>query len=284
MWYNIIPRAKLTIIIFCIKPMQVRLALLSNAGGSGKTTLAVHLAYLLANEGFRVALIDLDPQGSVSLFCGLPRPKGSQTIAAVLQEDFQGNWPLIPLWQEHLQNVEACQGEMGLVKTINELVLHERGAYLLGDRIADYPLPHDLVIFDCPATLGPLPLIALSACTHLLIPVQVEPKSADGSSKLLEWLYHTNHRLRLKPEPQIIGFVPNQYDQRLAIHRNILAQLLPQLEKLKIHGFAPIRFSSEFKNASGLGVPLHLYRPNHPACADFSLIVSKLVELLKKKD
>ncbi|MBW4458233.1 MAG: ParA family protein [Nostoc indistinguendum CM1-VF10] len=94
--------------------MQVRLALLSNAGGSGKTTLAVHLAYLLANEGFRVALIDLDPQGSVSLFCGLPRPKGSQTI-------------------------------------------------------------------DCPATLGPLPLIALSACTHLLIPVQVEPKSADGS-------------------------------------------------------------------------------------------------------
>ncbi|WP_375492472.1 ParA family protein [uncultured Nostoc sp.] len=82
---------------------------------------------------------------------------------------------------------------------------------------------------------------------------------------MLEWLYHTCRRLRLKPEPQIIGFVPNQYDQRLAIHRNILGQLVPQLEKLKIHSFTPIRFSSEFKNASGLGIPLHLYRPNHSA-------------------
>ncbi|WP_375492460.1 ParA family protein [uncultured Nostoc sp.] len=120
--------------------MQVRLALLSNAGGSGKTTLAVHLAYLIAKEGFRVALIDLDPQGSISLFCGLPRPKSNQTIAGVLQDGFQGDWPLAPLWQEHLQNVEACQGEMGLIKTINELVLHERGAYLLGDRLADISL------------------------------------------------------------------------------------------------------------------------------------------------
>lgn len=264
--------------------MQVRLALLSNAGGSGKTTLAVHLAYLLAKEGFRVVLIDLDPQGSVSLFCGLPRPKSNQTIAAVLQDDFQGDWPLVPLWQEHIQTVEGCQGEMGLIKSINELVLHERGAYLLGDRLADYPLPHDLIIFDCPATLGPLPLIALSASTHLIVPIQVEPKSTDGSSKLLEWVYHTCRRLRLKPEPKILGFVPNQYDQRLAIHRNILSQLIPQLEKLKIHTFNSIRFSSEFKNASGMGIPLHLYRPNHPACADFSPIVSKLVELLKSGD
>lgn len=225
--------------------MQVRLALLSNAGGSGKTTLAVHLAYLLGAKGFSVALIDLDPQGSVSLFAGLPRPKHDQTIAAVLQEDFRGDWPLVPLWQDHVKNVVACQGEMGLIKTINELVLHERGAYLLGDRLADHPLSYDLIILDCPATLGPLPLIALSAATHVIVPVQVEPKSADGSGKLLEWMYHTSRRLRLNPEPQILGFVPDQYDRTLAIHRNILVQLEPQLEKLKIKCFSPIRFSSE---------------------------------------
>jgi chromosome partitioning protein len=263
--------------------MQVRASLLSNAGGSGKTTLAVHLAYLLGALGFSVALIDLDPQGSVSLFCGLERPKSDRTVAAVLREDFRGDWPLVPLWPEHLKKVEAVQGEMGLVKTINELVMHERGAYLLGDRLQDYPLNHDLIIFDCPATLGPLPLIALSACTHLIIPVQVEPKSADGAGKLLEWLYHTFRRLRLNPEPQIVGFVPSQYEQRLAIHRNVLEQLVPQLTKLEIQCFQPIRFSSEFKNASALGLPLHLYRPNHPACADFKPIVAQLTQLLAKE-
>ncbi|NEO34319.1 MAG: ParA family protein [Symploca sp. SIO3C6] len=263
--------------------MQIRLALLSNAGGSGKTTIAAHLAYLMGAKGFSVALIDLDPQGSVSLFCGLQRPKSNQTIAAVLQDDFTGDWPVVSLWQDHLDKVAAIQGEMGLVKSINELVLHERGAYLLSDRLADYPLPHDLVIFDCPATLGPLPLIAVSACTHLLIPIQVEPKSADGAGKLLEWLYHTFRRLRLKPEPQIIGIVPNQYDQRLAIHRNILEQLEPSLSKLKINCFKPIRFSSEFKNASALGLPLHLYRPKHRATADFKPIETLLSKVLKER-
>lgn len=264
--------------------MQVRLALLSNAGGSGKTTLAAHLAYLLGAKGFSVALIDLDPQGSVSLFCGLPRPHPDRTIAAVLQDDFTGEWPLVPIWQEHLENVVACQGEMGLVKTINELVLHERGAYLLGDRLIDYPLPYDLVIFDCPATLGPLPLIALSACTHLIIPIQVEPKSADGAGKLMEWCYHTFRRLRLNPEPKILGMAPNQYDQRIAIHRNILVALVPQLSKLNIDCFKPIRFSSEFKNASALGLPLPLHRPLHPACKDFDSIVARVTQLLKKKE
>lgn len=262
--------------------MTIRLALLSNAGGSGKTTLAVHLAYLLGNAGFSVALVDLDPQGSCSLMGGLPRPHPDQTIAAVLQDDFQGNWPTTPLWSDQVKNVVAVQGEMGLVKTINELVLHERGAYLLGDRLLDYPLPQDILIFDCPATLGPLPLIALSACTHLLVPVQVEPKSADGAGKLIEWFYHNSRRLRLKPEPQILGFVPNQYDKTIAIHRNILASLEPQLSKLSIHCFQAIRFSSEFKNASALGLPIHLYRPLHPACKDFTPIVTKITQLLKK--
>lgn len=263
--------------------MALRLALLSNAGGSGKTTLAVHLAYLLGVSGFSVALIDLDPQGSCSLLAGLPRPHPDKTIAAVLQDDFKGEWPTVPLWPESLKNVVAVQGEMGLVKTINELVLHERGAYLLGDRLTDYPLPYDILIFDCPATLGPLPLIALSACTHLLVPVQVEPKSADGSGKLLEWFYHNCRRLRLKPEPQILGFVPNQYDKTIAIHRNILASLEPQLSKLSIRCFPPIRISYEFKNASALVLPLHLHRQLHPACKDFKEIVTEITKLAKKQ-
>jgi len=260
--------------------MPIRLAILSNAGGSGKTTIAAHLAYLIGSSGYSVALIDLDPQGSVSLFSGLPRPQNHRSLATVLQDNFAGDWPTVDLWQEHLENVVAIQGEMGLVKSINELVLHERGAYLLADRLTDFPLPHDLIIFDCPATLGPLPLIALSASTHLLVPIQVEPKSADGAGKLLEWFYHSFRRLRLKPEPRILGILPNQYDRRLAIHRNILEQLTPQLKQLNIHGFPPIRFSSEFKNASAQGLPLHLYRPRHPACQDFNPIVASLRQAL----
>jgi chromosome partitioning protein len=259
--------------------MQVRLAVISNAGGSGKTTLSVHLAYLLAKRSLSVALMDLDPQGSLTLFCGLSPPEPEHTLSAVLQDNFDGSWPLTPCWTEHTDKVVICQGGMVLTQTADELVLHKRGAYLLGDCLTDHPLEHDLIIFDCPATLGPLPLMALAACTHIVIPVQLEPKSIQGAAHLLEWYYYHCKHLRLKPVPEIIGFVPNQYDARRATHRQMLAALPSQLEQMNIRAFGAIRDSAEFVNASGQGLPLHIHRPSHPAKSDFKEIALYVANL-----
>lgn len=260
--------------------MQIRLAVISNAGGSGKTTLSVHLAYELAKRRFKVALLDLDPQGSLTLFCGLEPPETEHTLAVVLQDNFDGDWPLTPCWSEYTDKVVVCQGGMVLTQKADELVLHKRGAYLLADCLSDYPLEHDLIIFDCPATLGPLPLIALTASTHIVIPVQLEPKSLQGAAHLIEWYYYHCKQLRLKPQPEIIGFVPNQYDVRRAVHRQMLEALPAQLEQMNIRAFPPIRESAEFVNASGQGVPLHLYRKSHSASADFKEIASHLAALM----
>lgn len=266
-----------------VKKMQNRIAVISNAGGSGKTTLSVHIAYEMSLYGLSVALIDLDPQGSLSLFCGLQQPEPEYTIASALQNDFAGKWPLETCWSEHTNKVEVIQGGMILTRVSDEMVLHRRGAYMLGDSLKDYPLPHDLLIFDCPATLGPLTLLALSACTHILVPVQLEPKSIQGSARLLEWAYHQGKQLRLEPQPEILGFVPNQYEARRATHRQILEDLPAQLEQLGIHCFPAIRDSAEFINASGQGLPLHLYRNQHPASADFKEISERIVKLIGKK-
>lgn len=266
----------------CFVGMQIRLAVISNAGGSGKTTLSVHLAYELGKRGYNVALMDLDPQGSLTLFCGLNPPEPEQTLAAVLTDKFDGNWPLIPCWNEDTKQVVVCQGGMVLTQTADELVLHKRGAYLLGDCLTDYPLEHDLIIFDCPATLGPLPLMALAACTHLVIPVQLEPKSIQGAAHLLEWYYYHCRHLRLKPNPEILGFVPSQYDSRKAVHRQIKESLPTQLEQMNIRVFPAIRNSAEFVNASGQGLPIHLYRKTHPALGNFKEISSHLANLIGK--
>lgn len=264
--------------------MQIRLAVISNAGGSGKTTLSVHLAYEMGRRGFSVALMDLDPQGSLSLFCGLGTPEPEKTLATVLRDNFDGNWPFVPSWSEQVSGVEVCQGGMVLTQTADELVLHKRGAYLLSDCLSDYPLSHNLMIFDCPATLGPLPLMALAAGTHIVVPVQLEPKSIQGAAHLIEWYYYHCKHLRLKPQPEILGFVPNQYDARRAVHRQLLESLPDQLEQMDIRLFPAIRDSSEFVNASGQGLPLHLYRKTHPAVGDFKEIASHLATLMGKPD
>ena len=260
--------------------MSIKLCVVSNAGGSGKTTLCVHLAYEMSQRNCSVALIDLDPQGSLSLFCGLSQSNPSQSTAAVLRDDFEGSWPLTPCWTDWTNQVSVCQGGLGLTQTTQEISLHPRGSYLLADRLSDCPLSQDLLLFDCPATLGPLPLIALAAATHILVPVQPQPKSIQGSAKLLEWLYLAQKQLRLKPAPSIFGFVPNQYDSRRATQRQIVESLPDKLDSMGIHCFSPIRDSAEFVNASAAGLPLQLYRPAHPARSDFKKLAEKLNQLV----
>ena len=172
---------------------------------------------------------------------------------------------------------------MILTQTTLEIALHARGSYLLADRLQDYPLSHDLIIFDCPATLGPLPLIALAASTHILVPVQLEPKSIQGSAKLLEWLYLSKKQLRLKPEPELIGFIPNQYDAKRAAQRQLLESLPEKLAQINIRCFPAIRDSAEFVNASARGLPLPLYRPSHPASRDLKKITDELSKLIAQK-
>lgn len=262
---------------------QIRIDIKSNAGGTGKTTMAVHLAYLLAKKGYSVVIIELDPQGTLKVFSGLDKPESDQTLAAVLSDDFKGQYPLVPIWKEHIGRVEVIQGGESLYKTIKEIQQHERGPYLLNDRLEDYPLDADVLVLDNPASLEPMGLVALAAATHILVPIQCEYKAVDGAGGLVEWFYTKINNLRLRPEPEILGFVPSRKDIKIAAHRNISSSLPQYLEQLGIHCFPAIRDSNDFINASGVGLPLQLYRSKCSAGEDFNPIVFKLIELMEGK-
>ncbi len=260
--------------------MQNVVSILANAGGVGKTTLGVHLAYEMGRRNFSVALFDLDPQRSLDIFCGLPSAESLDTTVRVFGKSFKGDYPLVPCWGSH--KIEVCQGHPALAEMANELVIRKRGEYALADRLKSYPLPHDLVILDCPATLGMLNVNALAASTHVLVPVQLEMKSIAGSAELVEWCINTSEELQLEPRPPILGFVPSMYDERRAIHKTYLQQLPAIAKELEIKVYPRIRDSSEFKNASANGLPLQKHRPAHAACNDFKEITNDLSNLIKQ--
>lgn len=261
---------------------QVVLWVGANAGGVSKTTVAVHVGYEMARRGFNVALLDLDTNGSMNLFCGLDRdPKPEKTMAAVLADSFDGDWHLVtPHWGKPKGKLEVCQGGPIMSQVAEELSTRVRREYILSDRMQDYPLPHHLVILDCPAMLGSLTNSALAASTHMLIPVQLTYKSIEGASGLLSWHRATCKQLRLNPAPKILGVVPTQYDSSEAAQRRILTELPEQLAQIRIHCYGHIRYSSEFNNASGRGIPLHLHRTGHVACQDFKPICDDLAALI----
>lgn len=261
---------------------QIVLSLLANAGGVGKTTLSVHIAYEMKRRGFSVALIDLDPQRSLDVFCGLEAAEAGKTSAYVLSKDFKGNWNLVSAWSE--EKVEVCQGHPMLAEVANELVVRKRGEYALADKLKKYPLSHDLIILDCPATLGMLNVNALAASTHVLVPVQLEMKAISGSAELVEWCISTSDELQLEPRPPILGFVPSMYDNSVAMHRQYLEQLPEITEQLGLKLYPTIRGSNEFKNASAHGLPLQKYRPAHKAGKDFKQIADDIVVLIESGD
>lgn len=259
---------------------QIVLALLANAGGVGKSTISTHIAYEVSNRGYRVAMLDLDPQRSLDVFCGLPAADVNLTTVEVLSKDFKGDWSLVSVWDS---KVDVCQGHPLLAEKANELVIRKRGEYSLADKLNKYPLPHNLIILDCPATLGMLNVNALATTTHILVPVQLEMKAIAGSAELVEWCISTSDELQLDPRPPILGFVPSMYSEGIAMHRQYLSQLPEIAEKLGIKLYQKIRNSNEFKNASAYGLPLHKFRPSHPACKDFKPIIDDLIKLIKEE-
>lgn len=270
---------------------QTRLALMSNAGGSGKTTLATNLAYELAYAGHSVCLFGFDPNASLTMFVGLDEPEREQTLDYVLSKDFQGNWPLFDCWPDRTDKVQACLGGLIMTQAAERLTTADRKTEVLMDRLEDYPLPHDYLIYDCPGTIDILHKIALTASDSVLIPVQPDNKDMLGAGTLLSWIFEMISALRLRPAPKILGVVPNRV--RLsdrAAHRDNLGMSnrsrseedplsLPEiLESMQIHCFEMIKDSAEIGNAASLGLPLRAHRPSHAANKNFQAIVQALME------
>ncbi|HEY9658194.1 MAG TPA: ParA family protein [Allocoleopsis sp.] len=265
------------------KPIVVWIG--ANAGGVGKTTLVVHLGYELAKRGYNVLVIDLDTNVSMAQFCGLPTaiPPDHSTVS-IFSDSFKGKYPfLTPAWGTPKGRLDVCLGGTIMVKAELDLASRSRREYVIADAFQDYPPPYDLIMLDCPASLGPLSDVALAAATHVLIPSEVSPKALTGANALLDWMRGSIRRMRLSPPPNVLGFVPTQYKNDEAQQRG-LAQTLPEaLKQQKIGCYRPIRYTAEFKNASREGVPLQKYRPGHPACKELKPIADDLEKLIREQ-
>lgn len=261
-------------------PDQMRLAIMTGAGGVGKTTLAVNLGYEVARKGQKVVIFDLDPQGSINVACRLnktPAPKA--TTAWLYSGFFDGHYTLLPVWEQHVKSLEVFQGGSALFKVMPNLAA-PGGSYLLKEALSDYPLPHDLIIFDCPATLEQIPKSALIAATHLLVPLMPDAKAIDGTRVLLDWYASNVGELQLAPPPAFLGFAINNVEDG-AEHQRLSQELPPRYEARGYRVFPPIKHYTAFTNAWSEGIPLRVHRTTHPALKPIETIADAIVQAMK---
>jgi chromosome partitioning protein len=253
---------------------KIVIAVLANAGGVGKSTLAAHLGYEIAKKKVPVGLIDLDSNCTLDILAGLEPAEIENSSLQIFGDEFK-DWQLVSPAKWKMEKLTICQSHLGMADA------KRRGQYILQKRIKSYPIEDGVIILDCPASLGMICENAIAAATHIIIPVEMEVKSINGAVKLLDWSKVVIEDLELDPSPQILGVVPSIYNSAKAQQRQYLDQLPELFTPLGVKIYPPIRDTVEFSNASGHGLPLHLYRSKHPAINEFKGLTQDIIKLTK---
>ncbi len=160
------------------------LAVANQKGGVGKTTTTVNLSAYLALRGFRTLLIDLDPQGNATSSLGIDKEACDLAIYDILNEALPLADAIVPTAQEGLALVPSTSVLLGS-ETEAALTQVARREHRLADAIATLPPDSiDLILIDCPPSLGLLTLNALVASEGVVIPIQCEFLALEGLVQL----------------------------------------------------------------------------------------------------
>jgi chromosome partitioning protein len=195
-------------------------ALANQKGGVGKTTTGINLAAGLAFQGVRVLLVDLDPQGNATSGLGIDRPSITHSIYDVLLKDFPMEDAVEPTSVKDLFVVPATIDLAGAEIELVPVFSRERR---LANALKAVEGEYDVVLVDCPPSLGLLTVNALAAADEVLIPIQCEYYALEGLTQLLSNVNLVKNSLN--PELEVGGVVLTMYDARTKLAKEVADQV-----------------------------------------------------------
>jgi chromosome partitioning protein len=251
-------------------PAQI-LALCNQKGGVGKTTTTINLGAALADYGRRVLLVDLDPQGALSVGLGVNYQELDRTVYNLLMEPdatvddvlLKTNVPgmdLVP------SNIDLSAAEVQLV---GEVAREQAVRRVLAPVLPDY----DFILLDCQPSLGLLTVNALTAAHGVVIPLECEFFALRGVALLIQTIDKV--RERLNPQLEVKGVVATMFDSRTVHAREVLARLVEAFGERTFH--TVINRTVRFPETTVAGEPITTYAPSSTGAAAYRSLAKEVL-------
>ncbi|QFT97975.1 Chromosome partitioning protein ParA [Roseovarius sp. THAF8] len=255
------------------------IAIANQKGGVGKTTTAINLAAALAEENFKVLIVDLDPQGNASTGLGIEPDAREYTAYELLLEEIELSRVIQETPQRNLSIVPAT---VDLSSADMELISNEKRSFLLHDALRQPAMDEfgfDYILIDCPPSLNLLTVNAMVAAHSVLVPLQSEFFALEGLSQLM--LTVREVRQSANKDLRIEGVVLTMYDGR----NNLSAQV----EQDARENLGPLVFQTKIprnvrvSEAPSYSVPVLTYDPSSKGAEAYRALARELVNNNKRQ-
>jgi len=246
-------------------------AIAMQKGGVGKTTSVVNVGAYLATSGYRVLVVDLDPQANATSNFGFNKHEINPSVYDLLLDDTISAETIVKHGDTNVCLMPSSPALAGAEVELVNLMARE---HRLDRSLTKIKNDYDYILIDCPPSLGLLTVNALTAARDgVIIPVQCEYLALEGLSQLLETLHLV--QTHLNPDLNIRGLIMTMYDSRTNLSRQVVEEVRSHFPGQVFRTIIPrnIRLSE----APSYGQPINMYAPSSPGAMAYKVLTAEIL-------
>ena len=246
------------------------IAIANQKGGVGKTTTSINLTATLAEQGKKVLVIDIDPQGNTTSGFGIDKNDLDETIYELILGECSINDCII---KDVMPNISVLPSNVNLAAAEIELIGVEKKEFILKNEVDWIKDHYDYILIDCPPSLSMLTVNAMTTAGSVLVPIQCEYYALEGLSQLI----HTVNLVkeRLNPSLEIEGVVFTMYYSRTNLSMQVVENVKSHLEQNIYNTLIPRNI--RLAEAPSYGMPITKYDPKSAGAEAYRQLANEVI-------
>lgn len=247
------------------------IAIANQKGGVGKTTTSINLSAALAEEGKKVLVIDMDPQGNTTSGLGVDKNNLENTVYELILSECSIKECII---KDVIENVSVVPSNVNLAAAEIELIGVDKKEYILKKEIEWVEDEYDYILIDCPPSLSMLTINAMTTATSVLVPIQCEYYALEGLSQLIHTVNLVKERLNRHLSME--GVVFTMYDSRTNLSQQVVENVKSNFHQKVFDTVIPRNI--RLAEAPSYGQPITMYDPKSSGAESYRNLAKELIK------